>query len=387
MHTIIHITYSTISDSNSYGLQIDSCKKKGMNVIILDISAIYNFPKPTFPKQNASLVKHLTSFSELDDFIKNLSIMNTLINVQIGYEWRFRKLFRLIARYPKHHFSLFLFGQLPFQNQRKLEKIIGKIISSPFGSLKKIVIKILEKILFKIHIYSLPKYIFYAGETTKPSTFHFEAYPINYCDYDYFLENQESSIGDYIVFLDDGIFQHPDDAIVGNKITPELITRYQKSMNLFFDYLEKKLNLEVIISGHPKVQYAPGFFGNRKIIRNESPKLIQKCKFAICHYSSSLSLAVCYKKPILFTYNQAIEEFSKENQPIKEYILNLSMALNQPIINIDDSDSINSVTSLEIDSLKYANFVLNYLTTRETQNTKSEDVFSGYLKRIFKSKD
>lgn len=387
MYTIVHITYSTISNSNSYGLQIDSCLKKGMNVIILDISSIYKFPKPSFTKQSANLVKFITSISELENFIKNLSTQKTLINVQIGYEWRFRELFRLIAKHPQHHFSLFLYGQLPFQKNKNIERLAKKIILSPFSSLKKIAIRVLEKLLFRFNVLSLPKYVFYAGETLRPVTSLIEAFPINYCDYDYYLDNQESSLEKYIVFLDDGLFQHPDDAIVGNKVTRELITSYQKSMNLFFDYLEKELNIEVIVSGHPKVQYASDFFGTRKITRNQSPQLIQKCAFAICHYSSSLTLAVCYKKPILFTYNQAIEEFSKENQPIKEYISNLSAALNQPMIDIDNSNSIPALKNLEIDSLKYAKFVLNYLTTSETQNVKTEDVFSSYLKQIFKSKD
>lgn len=383
MYNIVHITYSTISGSNSLGLQIDTCLKNEMNVVILDISSIYHFPKPSFPEQNSKLVKYIKSFEELENYINTLSPKNTLINVQIGYEWRFRELFRVIAKYPEHHFSLFLFGQLPFLGQRKLERILKKIISSPYESLKKIVTKILEKILFKFKFYSLPKYIFYSGEVVKPTSRLFEIFPINYSDYDHFLENKDVSTKDYIVFLDDGIFQHPDDAIVGNNVTPELIESYQRSMNHFFDELENSLGIEVIVSGHPKVQYKEGFFGKRKIIKNESPRLIQNCRYAICHYSTSLSLAVCYKKPILFTWNQAIEEFSRENQPIKEYIYNLSTALNQPMINMDEKHFLNIIKNLKIDTAKYDNFVLNYLTTRETSNIKTKDVFSRHLQQIF----
>lgn len=381
MFKIVHITYASITVNNGYGLQIESCLKNGQDVQIIDISALYNFPAPPQLEKFKNITKSIKTFDELDRLIQGLDSKKSLINIQIGYEWRFRKIFSLVAKYKEHHFSIFLFGQLPFQGSTSFWK---KLSNVSFSSLpKKTFIKVLERIYFKANTLSLPKVIFYAGEKLTPPSC-FKSYPINYFDYDYFLQNIEASDDKYIVFLDDGMFQHPDDAIVGNIIADNLIKDYGQSLIRFFDAIEKNFGMKVIVSGHPKITYPADFFGDRQIVKHRSPELVKNCTFAICHYSTSLSLAVCYEKPIVFAYNECIEKFSKTNQPIKIFITNLASQLKQPLVNIDRADFMNEITHQSIDKQVYDQFKLDYLTTQKTKDVKTEDVFMTYLNDLLK---
>lgn len=381
MFKIVHITYASITGNNGYGLQIESCLKNGQDVQIIDISALYDLPAPPQLEKFKSITKTLKTFDELERLIQGLDSKKSLINIQIGYEWRFRKIFNMVAKYKEHHFSIFLFGQLPFQGSTTFWK---KLSNASFLSLpKKTFIKVVERIYFKANLLSLPKVIFYAGEKLTPPPY-FKSYPINYFDYDYFLQNREASDGKYIVFLDDGMFQHPDDAIVGNVIADNLIKDYRQSLIRFFDAVEKNFGMKVIVSAHPKVTYPADFFGDRQIIKHKSPELVKNCTFAICHYSTSLSLAVCYEKPIVFAYNKCIEKFSETNQPIKSFIINLATQLKQPLVNIDKPDFMNEITHQSIDKKVYDQFKLDYLTTQKTKDVKTEDVFMTYLNDLLK---
>ena len=103
------------------------------------------------------------------------------------------------------------------------------------------------------------------------------------------------------MFLDQYLPFHPGYIQRGEK--PEVTAeKYYPAMNNLFSYLEKKFNIEVIIASHPRADYSSrnNFFGDREIIKSDSMKLVENSISVLTHYSSSISYAIIYNKPIIF---------------------------------------------------------------------------------------
>lgn len=377
--SVYHLTFAAITDYLAYGLQIETCLNNGLDVKIVDISRLFNFPTPNHSEKYKHLVIQIDSYEKLAQFISEASD-SVIFNVQITYEWRFRKIFALMAKYSEKHFSVFLLGQLPFHSEAPLwTKIFTThIAKTPF----KVVTRIISSILFKAGKLKSQNILFYAGESLSGIAGKKYKFPINFFDYDRYLENPQVGNQKYAVFLDDGLFQHPDDKIVGNVIDDGVLESYQKSLNTFFDFIESTMNIKIYVSPHPKIKHAPNFFGNRELVPGKSQQVVQNADFVFCHCSSSMSYAVCYNKPIVFLTDKTIIEFSKKYQPFNDYIHNFAKKLSRPVINLSEPLSPLAIESLKIDQAVYDDFKLNYLTTKQTRNTLSKDLILGYLKQI-----
>lgn len=377
--SIYHLTFASITDYLAYGLQIETCLNNGLDVKIVDISRLFNFPTPNHSEKYKHLVIQIDSYEKLEQFIRKASV-SVIFNIQITYEWRFRKIFALMAKYSEKHFSVFLLGQLPFHSEAPLwTKIFTTHIAKiPF----KIATRIVSSILFKTGKLKSQNILFYAGESLSGIVGKKYKFPINFFDYDRYLENPQIGNQKYAVFLDDGLFQHPDDKIVGNVIDDGVLESYQKSLNTFFDFIESTMNIKILVSPHPKIKHAPNFFGNRELVPGKSQQVVQNADFVFCHCSSSMSYAVCYNKPIVFLTDKTIIEFSKKYQPFNDYIHNFAKKLSSPVINLSEPLHPLAIESLKIDQKAYDDFKLNYLTTTQTRNTLSKDLILGYLKQI-----
>lgn len=377
--SIYHLTFAAITDYLAYGLQIETCLSNSLDVKIIDISSLFNFPSPNHSEKYKHLVVRISSYEELDNLIRESSL-NVIFNIQITYEWRFRRIFALMAKYSEKNFSVFLLGQLPFHSEAPLwTKIFTThIAKTPF----KVAVRIISSVLFKLGMLKSQNVLFYAGESLAGTSGKKYKFPINFFDYDRFLENPQIGHEKYAVFLDDGLFQHPDDKIVGNVIDDGVLESYQKSLNHFFDFVESTMNIKIFVSPHPKINHAPDFFGKRELVPGKSQQVVQNADFVFCHCSSSMSYAVCYNKPIIFLTDKTIIDFSKKYQPFNDYIHNFAKKLSRPVINLSEPLLPLEKESLKINQEAYDQFKLNYLTTKETQNTLSKDLIIGYLKQI-----
>jgi hypothetical protein len=385
MNSIYHITFASVTDYLGRGLQIDTCLSNNVNVKILDISPMLNLSNPEHSDKYSSLVVKINKIEELEEHIQKTSPERVILNLQVPYEWRFRKLFRLISRLDDNHFSVFLLGHLPFHSNRSL---LAKILStSPHKIPYRITTALLGRLFFKIKYFSLPKNAFYAGELLAQTSQYKKLFPINYLDYDACLNNSQISDEKYIVFLDDAIFIHPDNKIVGTIITESMIQAYQKSINNLFDFIEETTKLKIIIASHPKANYQENFFKSRIIIKQNTQELVRKCSFTLCHCSSSVSFPVCYKKPIVFITDQTIIDLSKKYEKLDEYIHNFAKHLGSFILNASEELLPLTKENLQIDINKYDKFKLNYLTTNETKQKATEHFILGYFEQILKSRN
>ena len=104
----------------------------------------------------------------------------------------------------------------------------------------------------------------------------------------------------YVVFLDVFLPYHPDTPLMNLPLI-EYPDIYFSEMNSFFDLIEDKYNLEVVIAAHPSANYIGNEFNDRKIIENRTRELVRSSEFVLSHHSNSISYAILYNKDIVFS--------------------------------------------------------------------------------------
>lgn len=150
-----------------------------------------------------------------------------------------------------------------------------------------------------------PDITFVTGNAKPPSLNNSKkVVALNYFDWIEYksLLGQESLIPHpYWVFLDIMLVNHPDGQRQGIKqrIDPHL---YFDSMKNFFDQVEKSTGVPVVIASHPKANYQNNEFGQRDIIKFQTPKLIMHSRGVLTHGSLSISTALFAKKPLVYFY-------------------------------------------------------------------------------------
>lgn len=129
------------------------------------------------------------------------------------------------------------------------------------------------------------------------------------------------------VFLDNYMPSHPDFKRSKTRLN---MKDYYGKINQFFDNLEKKLNIEVVIAAHPKSIYSYEY-GKRRVVFDDLINLVRNCSFAICHYSMSINICILEKKPIVFYYH------SDFNKNFVNYVKTLSSYFNMPLSNENET--------------------------------------------------
>ena len=69
-----------------------------------------------------------------------------------------------------------------------------------------------------------------------------------------------------------------------------------KNLNSFFDFVEKKLNVKILIAPHPKIKHKsskPSYYNGRKIINHE---LAEIAKYSNFHFKIKFSNELCCDK-------------------------------------------------------------------------------------------
>jgi len=199
--------------------------------------------------------------------------------------------------------------------------------------------------------------------------------PINFFDYDNYMNankiKERIIKGPYCVFLDVNLPFHDDLKWVGlTYVDPK---KYYLSLNKFFNLLEKKYKIEVVIAAHPTAKYDDKIFYGRKILKGVAPQLVKDSEFVISHHSTSISYAVLNKKPIVFIYSDDILRAYKET--IVSFIKDFSEYLGRGMWNIDEITSAEQVVIGPVSEQKYDMYKYSFLTSKEVENKRSEEIF------------
>ncbi|PCI31347.1 MAG: hypothetical protein COB53_13395 [Elusimicrobia bacterium] len=145
-------------------------------------------------------------------------------------------------------------------------------------------------------------------------------------------ENQGSkNRGRYAVFLDQNGPAHPDYQFHGNK-PPVTEKKYYESMNRYFDAFEKSTGINVVIAAHPRSSPEIGrHWNNREFVLGETPSLVQEAELVFAHYSTAISFAVLWRKPLAqLTTNEYINSYRWDRFEAFATLLGMN------VINVDE---------------------------------------------------
>ncbi len=226
-----------------------------------------------------------------------------------------------------------------------------------------------------------PQLVFVAGkkyiDRIKKQNRKVDIIPISTIDYSKILIKKKKKMKsinyqkNYAVYISDRDYMTPpEEAFYDKSIKSRLsLNGWHIPLVKFFDYLEKKLNLKIIIAAHPKSikSNTIKMFKPRKVIFGKTYKLIENCKFVISLRSSALNFAVIYKKPIIFL--SAKELTNSENLSIQS----IANHFNKIPININNNlDKIEIKKYLNFNSKNFNNFKSDYISNLQYDRPNHE---------------
>lgn len=354
----------------------------GLSVEYWDLSQIY-FPYIKFEKEiKRNYVRKIKNYIELEELFSTQNIDNCCFVVMITFGGDVIKLFKLLTKY-RCYLIFFARSGIPVGNtQESFLKKLVKYCSSHLNTnkIRMTCLNRLAEIYKSIGLIKNYDLIFTAGsaEAVKYGA-KSKIAAINHFDYDNYLDvkNKAERIvkTEYGVFLDDNLVYDTDFQIAGIKTIDS--DKYFRSLSCFFDKIEEKYSLQIVIAAHPKAKYQGDEFGNRKIIQGKTSDLVKDCRFAFAHYSTSISFAVLFKKPVLFIYSYALQ-----NMPYFRLIKHFAEVLDAGICNVDTFEGNEELPVGLFNVSKYNDYKYRYLTSESSEKETSSGVFIRQMKRL-----
>ncbi len=315
----------------------------------------------------------ISNIKELSLFIKNNNVTtNFIVLLFLPYDNITKNIYQLFCK-SKMKLIHFDWGSFPISRSSYNNKILLFLLNQLILDFFKIFYsKLLFRKCFPID------FLFFTGSS--PRTLHLLK-PINKINIDFFdtvtfknIKKKNNNLKrEYAVFLDVNMTNHPDfDLLNIRKINP---IYYYKNINEFFEYIEKKYNIDIVIAAHPTLQVSEyKKYNNRKVVKSNTAALVSSSKFVISHHSTSISFALLAYKPIVFIYNNHIAHYLRKN--IFKSILGQAYALKQPIINISFRKEFEDF-SLDFNEERYRKFLKKYIYTGKSFSQPSKTFLSN----------
>lgn len=201
-------------------------------------------------------------------------------------------------------------------------------------------------------------------------------------DYDLFLNLRERAEQHtpYAVFLDQDLVGHSDRLITGTKsfVTAE---KYFPSLNDFFSRIEDQLGLPVKIAGQPKSQYTADHpFSARQVIQNDTARLVQNAQLVLGHYSTAISFAVLWRKPIVLLSTDELAKSWVQRYWVDAFQRDLKV----PLINVNRSASTapGSEEASTVPLMAYHRYQEKYIKIAGTPDLLLWQIFSDAVQNL-----
>lgn len=368
---VIFLTSSPLHKMHFVDMYIHEIGKE-FNTEIWDISLIYN----RRGKSDFDYVKIIETMQELEDVVEEKNVNDKLVvitniliyDLHVVYSIFHRRKIPLITidkefmafwmkeRYEREHFKT-----LSFSEQKRIIFKSVPVLRQAYSFLE------YQHVKFD---YVLGKYNYYPD-----SCKHF--FQIHSLKYDEFLKTNDSIRlieGKYILFLDAGLAHHPSHEGAKNAVKKQ---EYLKEINAFFERIEKKFSMPVIVASHPKSNYNKNDFNGRKIILYKTSDLIKYADIILAHYTTSLIEAVLQKKRIVFLYSR--EYIDSDSKTLMENTIEYSKMLNATLVDIKDEKDME----VKFDSRSYEKFTDKFLKCKRKENYSNSEMIVRFLKNKF----
>lgn len=322
--------------------------------------------------------KSIETYKVLSNELCNLNISETLVVIQVQLAVDMIKLYRNVI---KLGFKTAFFDRPGFTvNLTGKRSIISRVLT--WKSYRNFLDKVVCKLALASGYVKAHDYVFAAGadalERNRESS---TVISINHFDYDDYLKNNANYYKlvnePYAVFLDEYLPHHPDFKMLGMPVVSA--DEYYFKMNHFFDVIEKKYDLEVIIAAHPKADYSSNPFSGRKTFKYKTANLIKYSEFAISHASTSSGFCAIYQKPIVFAYFGLYKKIYEHT--CYRYMKAIATDFLTTPIDID-TDYLKWDRTSNWDESVFCNYVLKYLSTEETLLTCTPRLMADKLLKM-----
>ena len=160
---------------------------------------------------------------------------------------------------------------------------------------------------------------------------------------------------DFIVFLDNGLYVHPDESLSHLKVAGN-VKQYVSQLILAFDRIEKISGKRLLIAAHPKISndHYKRYYKNFSVFHGETANLVLKSSHVFVVNSSSINFAVLANKPVSFLTNENLK-----SSYIYPYTKKWAQLLGANIYNLNDIDSISVKNNYN--AKKYKLYIDEYL--------------------------
>lgn len=196
-------------------------------------------------------------------------------------------------------------------------------------------------------------------------------------DYDLYLEEKDKDISEkpIAVFLDEYLPFHPD-LLYGSVKQDVFADKYYSLLNNFFNQVEKRLNIEVVIAAHPRSQYETkkDYFSGRRLLKGQTIQLIHESKLVLNHASAAVSMANLFLKPIIFL---AFLELDQSYGPI---VKEMALGFGKKVIYLDATDNVDWDFELSVNKQKYSEYRQAFIKTDQSENIFLWQIVANRLK-------
>lgn len=319
---------------------------------------------------------YLSKFSCLKDFenhVAKLDCANTIVVEEVYRNWPNRQVFRILSKYkiPTIKIDLYANSTIPSSWMSRIKRISISSIFTIIKNRSKIIMFELYKSIYGI----MPPIRYFSSNSNSGRTT-----AINHPDYEKFKFYPEPKLIEdkYIVFCDIYFPYHPDLVYFYRLKKIPNGKRYQQTLINFFDYLEEKYKMPVVVASHPKANYVGNEFGKRRIIKYKTDNLVAGASMVILHLCNTISYALLNDKPVAFI---ATNEYLSIDH-IRRFFPRLATeTFDQKIFNLDIEDW-DKIKFKRANRDTRTSYIYNYLTSPSTEDVENSQILFNELSKL-----
>jgi hypothetical protein len=333
-----------------------------------------------------NLVAEIKTREEMLGMIGTLSSIDFVVNI-LSYDFWGLSSYAALSN-SKAYYGVTCSNSLPVPVSMRPQNYLFKRIVEVIRNFDvDAVIRYFNRIASQTHNIKPPKLVLAGGQRSftnqYPVDSSTEILYIHTLDYDIYLKEREQPSYDMqvAVFLDDQLTTTPELTMFGER--PCMGTeKYCNLMNRFFDYIEEKTGLEVIIAVHPRadLQDVSSYYKSRKCLKGQTAHLVHGSQMTLAHCSTSINFANLFCKPIIFMTLSEIKG-SLYDQLTRE----MAMWHGKKPVTVDKFQDIDLDNERKISIADYKHYRSSYIKAKENEEGPFWQVVCDRLKRGFEN--
>lgn len=383
--TLIYFRYTPLTVKVFQDFYMQAVLDVGINIEYWDLSPLF-FPNITGQEDSSYLLGHrvikLESYAEIEQRIQQQQLSSTLFLSIVTYNHLVIRLFRLLTDYKC---TLGVFGRnMCPTTSLSASNFVHKLFGITWNKIRN---RWYNRLALRLKTNgTIRKYdIIFQGGTKgykgvgiglNEELQQANVIEVNSDDYDRYLllRNAPRAIKtEYILFLDEYLPLHPDTVLFKIKNTDP--DKYYAELNAYFDRIEAKFGLPVVVAAHPKaIQYKEvNYFYGRRVEFGLTGLLVRDARFVLAHNSTAISYVIAFGRPLHLITSHMIEQ---KLYSVHQHVVVLSDYLNCNWQYMDDNGPIEIA---DISLQRYEQYKYDFLCSSQTKCTTTETIFINYL--------